>query len=57
MKLLSFSPPCSKWNWQLTRSNTATGVFFSETKIFNSGIMEIVAPSPRNKKQEYQTIF
>ena len=57
IKVPYFTPPYAKWPWQSTSYNTATGRFFPETKIFNSGIMEIVAQSPRNKNPKISDSF
>ena len=57
IKIPFFFPPSAQWTWQSTNYNTATGRFFPETKIFNSGNLEIVAPSPRNNNPKLSEFF
>ena len=57
IKIPYFSPPSSKWPWQSTSYNTYTRIFFPETNMFNSGILEIVASSPRNNNPKISDSF
>ena len=55
IKVPALSPRYAKWPCQLASSHTATGSFSPETNMFNSGILETVAPSSRNNTLKYQT--
>ena len=57
IKVAFFVPPSAKCPWQSTSSNTVTGRFFPETKMFNRGTLEFVAPYPRNDNPKLSDSF
>ena len=57
IKVPYFPPPSAKCPWKSTSSNTSAGRFPPETNIFNSGILEIVAPSSINNNPKISDYF